>query len=414
MGQHQLARAVADGIDAGHAGLHLLIRLDEALLDLDAGGLQTKAVGLGTASNRQEHFLGFKDLLAVRALDRDFRALVGVFHLLHRGVGIDLHSLSAELGLEKCRELAVHTRQQLRHHLDDRDLGAVAQIHTAELQTDDTAANDQQALRDVVQLQAARGVQNGLALLHAGDARDDGMRARRDDDLLRGVAVAADRDRLRAGKLRLAHHDPDLVGLTQRSHTGGQLLDHGGTEGLDLFPVDLHIGADDADVRAVSGGLIDFRGVEHGLGRHAAAVEAGAAYFVFLNERHLRAELSCADCRNIAAGASADHQNTVFLCCRRCRRCCRGWCGSCDRRGGRRRNSFACRAEPSDHCLAGDGFARRNKDLKQDAVRFRFDIVGQLIRLDREENLSLCDRIADFLLPFVNCPLGHGQAEFRH
>ena len=139
------------------------------------------------------------------------------------------------------------------------------------------------------------------------------MRARRDNDLLRTVAVAADRDRLRAGELRLAHHDLDLVGLAQRSHAGGQLLDHRGAESLDLFPVDLHIGADDADVRAVGGGIIDFRGVEHGLGRHAAAVEAGAADLVLFDQGHLGAQLRGPDRRDIAAGAAAHHQDAARL-----------------------------------------------------------------------------------------------------
>ena len=193
----------------------------------------------------------------------------------------------------------------------------------------------------MIQREAGCGIDAGFALLHTGDPRNDRVRSGCNDDLVCCVAVRTDLYGLRSGKHGFALNELDLIRLAQRLDAGGQFFHDRGAEALYLLPVNLNIGADDADVRAVCCGLIDLGGVEHGLCRHAAAVEAGAAYLVLLNERHLRAELGCADCRNIAAGASADHQNTVFLCCRRCRCCCRGWCGSCDRRGGRRRNSFA-------------------------------------------------------------------------
>ena len=242
------------------------------------------------------------------------------------------------------------------------------------------------------------------------------MRARRNDDLLRRIAVAADRDRLRAGELRFAHHDLDLVGLAQRSHAGGQLLHHRGAESLDLFPVDLHIGADDADVRAVGGRLIDLGGMQHGFGRHTAAVEAGAADLVLFDQGHLGAQLRGPDRRDITAGAAAHHQDAARVTGRGSRRGRRRSCGrrGRSRRGTTVRDSLSGRAEPADQGLAGHRLSGRNQDLQQNAVRFRLHVVCQFVGFHREENLALLHRVADVFLPLVDRALGHRQAELRH
>ena len=154
--------------------------------------------------------------------------------------------------------------------------------------------------------------------------------------------------------------------------------------------------------------------MEHGLGRHAAAVEAGAAHLVLFDDRDLRAELGRADGRDIAAGAAADDQNGtgLGLLLRR---------GSGSRDSGRdrstaraRRHSFARGAKPADRRLARDGLARRDQDLQQDAVRLGFDVVGELVGGDRIDDLALLDGVSLFLLPLVDGTLGHGQAELRH
>ena len=112
------------------------------------------------------------------------------------------------------------------------------------------------------------------------------------------------------------------------------------------------------------------------------------------------------------------------MCGARCRRGCRGaHCRRRSRRGfgrcrggraGSVRNSLSFCAEPADQGLAGHRLPCRDKDLQQDAVRLSLDVVGQLIRLDREEDFALLYRVADVLLPLVYRALGHGKAKLRH
>ena len=95
-----------------------------------------------------------------------------------------------------------------------------------------------------------------------------------------------------------------------------------------------------------------------------------------------------------------------------CRRCGRRFLSRC--RAGSVRNSLSCRAEPSDQGLAGYRLSGRHKDLQQNAVCLCFDVIGQLIRLHREEDLALLNGVADVFLPRVYRALGHGKAKLRH
>ena len=52
--------------------------------------------------------------------------------------------------------------------------------------------------------------------------------------------------------------------------------------------------------------------------------------------------------------------------------------------------------------------------LQQNAVCLCFDVIGQLIRLHREEDLALLNGVADVFLPRVYRALGHGKAKLRH
>ena len=112
--------------------------------------------------------------------------------------------------------------------------------------------------------------------------------------------------------------------------------------------------------------------------------------------------MNCARC---SRGCRAAH----------CRRRSRRGIGRCrGRRAGSVRDSLSRSAEPADQGLAGHRLSGRNQDLQQDAVRLGFDVVGQLIRLDREEDFALLHRVADVFLPLVYGALGHGKAKLRH
>ena len=265
----------------------------------------------------------------------------------------------------------------------------------------------------MVQLQAAGGIQHRLALLYAGDAGQDGEGAGGDDDLIRCIGIRTHLHGLGAGEHGLAGDDLDLVGLAQRANAGGQLLHRGGAEALDLLPVHPHVHAHNADLGAAGGGVIDLRGVEHGLGGHAAPIEAGAAHLILLDQRDLGAQLRGADGGHIAAGAAADHQDAAAL-----GRSCR--LGSLRRRssgssgGGGVGDALPRRADPAHQGLAGHGFAFLDQDFQQDAVAFALHIVGQLVSGHGVEDLALLHRVALFLFPLVDGALCHGQAQLGH
>ena len=116
-----------------------------------------------------------------------------------------------------------------------------------------------------------------------------------------------------------AADDFDVTLLEQRADAHVELGD-------DLVLVGEHRGdvegellrADEAMLLAVDGVLIDFGGVEQGLGGDAADVEAGAAEgVVLLHEGHLEAELAGFDGGDIATRAGADYDEIELRHCGR-------------------------------------------------------------------------------------------------
>ena len=152
---------------------------------------------------------------------------------------------------------------------------------------------------------------------------------------------------------------------------------------------------------------------EHVARNHHALIAGGGnrAQVKALFLRELLGVRGCGDV--LAGGMNCARCSRGCLGCCRCRNCrsigrCRG------SRAGSVRDSLSRRAEPADQGLAGHRLSRRNQDLQQNAVLLGFDVVGQLIRLDREKDLALLYRVADVLLPLVYRALGHGKAKLRH
>jgi hypothetical protein len=56
---------------------------------------------------------------------------------------------------------------------------------------------------------------------------------------------------------------------------------------------------------------VELRGLEHGLGRYAAAVEAGAAQAVALDQEGASAELGGAERGHVAAGTATDDGDVI-------------------------------------------------------------------------------------------------------
>ena len=156
------------------------------------------------------------------------------------------------------------------------------------------------------------GGDDGFAVeLHERQLDRDG--ARGDEDVLgleRAVAGGgADEHLAGLHETAEAADDLDVALLEQGADAHVELGD-------DLVLVRKHRGdvegdllrADEAVLLAVQGVLVDFGGVEEGLGRDATHVEAGAAEgIVFLHEGHLEAELAGLDGGDIATGTGTDY-----------------------------------------------------------------------------------------------------------
>ena len=139
-------------------------------------------------------------------------------------------------------------------------------------------------------------------------------RAGGDQNIFRGVALVAHLDFMRAFK-RAAPLDPvDLVLLEQERDAAGQFRDRLQFFGQHLLQIELDAGQFDAEFfqRSRMGFVIEFRRVEHRLGRDTSDVETGAAKsLAAFHAGRFQAQLRRPDCRDIAARAGADYQKII-------------------------------------------------------------------------------------------------------
>src|SRR5690606_14530081 len=113
-------------------------------------------------------------------------------------------------------------------------------------------------------------------------------------------------------KLGRALDDLDLVLLHQEADAGVQLFGHAARAGDDGVEVEADLVSRQAVVLEVAQALIFLAGLEQGLGRDAAPVQADAAQVLALDDGDLLAQLAGADGGDIAAGAGADDDEVEF------------------------------------------------------------------------------------------------------
>ena len=180
---------------------------------------------------------------------------------------------------------------------------------------DDAAADHDHVAGHLLQLQRAGGVDDRLMVdLDAGQRRDAG--ASGDDDVLGTDLAIADLDAVGAGEGGVALQPLDLVLLEQELDAAGQPLDRLKTRAVHGVEVEFHLARLHAPFgeRPVRRFLEKLGGVEQGLGRDAADIEAGAAQsLAALDAGGLEAELGRTDRGHIAARAGTDHQNVEVV-----------------------------------------------------------------------------------------------------
>ena len=181
---------VAHGIDVRGGGLHPIVDLDIAALRLYSGFLKSQSFDIGLTANAEQYLFCLHCPLAVRALDMNSAASAAAFHGDDLTLREYLHALGLKLAANHRGKLRIHERQELGAHLNYCDLAAKTRVHAAKLKADHSAADNEQALRNMVELQAGRRIDDRAAFADPLYRRDD-RRAAGGDDYLSGSQYPA-------------------------------------------------------------------------------------------------------------------------------------------------------------------------------------------------------------------------------
>ena len=218
VGQHRPGDHVADGIDAGHAGLEVRVDHDALpVVELDARGFKSETFGVGHAPDRYQHHVRIdrRDrAVAGRRLDRDLVACPVPGNACHLAGELEAHALLHEKALDGAGHIGIHAGQDAVEKLDHQHFRSQPAPHGAQLQPDYAGADHQHALGHLGQCQGSGRRHDGLFVdLDAGQLRD--IRSGGDDDAL-GVQLLP---------FAVFEHHPDLAGR----HDGRRTMD-----GIDL------------------------------------------------------------------------------------------------------------------------------------------------------------------------------------
>ena len=323
MGQHHLAQAVADGVDAFHVGLHLVVDEDASPFVFNARVLQAQSVDAGRAAGGQQDLVADDGEVLLPGLAGQDHAVVGMFKGRDIGFGQDGDALSLQLTLQADGEILIQSRKDVASpgRAQDGHFATEGVVDAGQLHADDAAADDHEAFGNFRQFQCAGGVHaGGVGGVFRHDAPGQrGVGSRRDDDLIRGEGLlravgGGDLHGLAVGEGTDAFHHGDLIGFHQTLHALDHLIDHVHAVLLDLGPVEGGLAGLDAAGSGVLHALQHIGCVEEGFGGDASHVEAGAAQSAFFHQRNGRAQLGCLDGCHVSAGAAADDDyRNVFI-----------------------------------------------------------------------------------------------------
>ena len=120
----------------------------------------------------------------------DLDAVLGLLHAGDARLQQNLVQRRLEPPREERDEIAIGAGQQAGRHLDDRDLGAERGVDRSEFQADVAAADDEQRLRNLRQIERAGRIHHARRCRSTGPALRR-MRAGRDDRVLERRAASA-------------------------------------------------------------------------------------------------------------------------------------------------------------------------------------------------------------------------------
>ena len=221
-----------------------------------------------------------------------------------------LHRLRDALG-EDVHEIAIGARQQARRHLDDGDGAAERGVDGAELEADVAAADDEERLRDVGQIERGGRVHHAR-IVDLQRRRNRGHRSGREHRVLELHGLLAAGHELHAQVVRVDDLGPalevlDLAVLDELAGAARQPLDDVVLELAQLGEIDLRLAELDAPRLRVARLVDELRDVQQRLRRNAAAVHADAARIQLPDRRaRRRAEIGGQKRGGVPARAAAD------------------------------------------------------------------------------------------------------------
>ena len=179
MGEHGLAGDVAHGIDPGVGSPTALVDDDEAaLVEGHTRGLQPEPSAARPSSDRHEHSIEGLGASPFHA-DLDPRGLFPQ----RRDSGLQANRVEELLRAPRQRldEIAVDPWQQPIGHLHQGDATAQGGVHLAQFEADVAAADHEQTLGHVGEIERGRGIHHAVAL--DGDAGKPARRLVEDQQL---------------------------------------------------------------------------------------------------------------------------------------------------------------------------------------------------------------------------------------
>ena len=229
------------------------------------------------------------------------------------GADHDLDPFRLEQPPRQRRDVVVLAEDQAIGVFDDRHRGAEAAENLRELQTDVTAAGDDQPAGQDVEIEHGRVVERADAR-QPRPIRHRRARADVEQDLRRRHPFAVDLDRLVADEDAVAAKERKVGG---RADPRGQAGDGGVDDGVLARLHRLHVDRDRADADSVIGGatrhMRDPGAGDQRFGRRAAVVDAGAAEMLALDQRGFPAGLGQLDGEERPGLTRADDDGVEFL-----------------------------------------------------------------------------------------------------
>ncbi len=311
--EHRRSGNIADGKDVRHIGPHLLVHRNVATIgNGDACCIGANNLAIGYAADGHQHAI-------VNGRCRSLLALEG--HAQTLGQGLNASDLRAQQNLlvpspnplfQRPDQVGIATGHELRGQFHHTHTAAHSVVHARHLQTDDAAADDQQAAAKLRKLERIARVHD--ARIGRQPGKTNRFRACRDDALIEadalGAAASHHFDDVRADETTDTLHDLDLALLRQQAQSAGQLVDDRLLPRPERGPVDLRGAERDAFRAHLFDFFDDLRRVQQRFGGNAPDVQTNPAEArPALDQGDLQSQVGGAECRRVPARARAEHQN---------------------------------------------------------------------------------------------------------